>query len=348
MPSRQAPTTAPRDLLFEVRDLRVQFGSDDGPVTAIDGVSFDIPRGKTVCVVGESGSGKSITGRSLMSLLPHNARIAGGHVVYHPVAGQSVDVASLDPRGRGIRAIRGRDISLVSQEPMAALSPVHTIGQQMVPVIQRHLGLGRRQATAHAVAMLDRVGLPKPAQRINSYAFELSGGMRQRVCIAMALACHPRLVIADEPTTALDVTTQANIIDLLQDLQAETQLSILFITHDLGVVAEIADEVVVLYLGRVVERGSVQQIFAEPAHPYTKALLKSVPRLGMGRSSRLAAIRGMVPSAVDRPTGCDFHPRCDFAVAGLCDRLEPPDVQLGGGHSARCVLAQPASEAANG
>jgi len=342
------PMPKPRDLLFEVRDLRVQFGSDDGPVTAIDGVSFDIPRGKTVCVVGESGSGKSITGRSLMSLLPHNARIIGGQVTYHPAAGGPVDIAALDPRGQAIRAIRGKEISLVSQEPMAALSPVHTIGQQMVPVIQLHLGLSKRQARAHAIAMLDRVGLPRPGERIDSYAFELSGGMRQRVCIAMALACNPRLVIADEPTTALDVTTQANIIDLLQDLQAENQLSILFITHDLGVVAEIADEVVVLYLGRVVERGSVEQIFAAPTHPYTRALLKSVPRLGMGRGSRLAAIRGMVPSALNRPTGCDFHPRCDFAVAGLCDRLEPPDVSLGDGHSARCVLAQQASEATNG
>jgi peptide/nickel transport system ATP-binding protein len=333
-----------RDLLFEVSDLKVQFRTEEGIVRAVDGATFDIPRGKTVCIVGESGSGKSITGRTLMSLLPHTASITSGKVLYHPDTSTTIDISALDPRGPAIRALRGKDISLISQEPMAALSPVHTIAQQMVPVIQRHLLLTKKQATAHAVAILDRVGLPKPAQRLNGYAFEFSGGMRQRVCIAMALACNPKLVIADEPTTALDVTTQANIIDLLQELQAENVLSILFITHDLGVVAEIADEVVVLYLGKVVERGSVDQIFADPRHPYTRALLRSVPRLGTGKDTRLAAIAGMVPSPLNRPVGCDFHPRCDYAIAGLCDRVEPVDVIVGKGHSARCVLQQSSPE----
>jgi peptide/nickel transport system ATP-binding protein len=205
-----------RDLLFEVEDLKVHFLTDDGTVRAVDGVTFEIPRGKTVCIVGESGSGKSITGRSLMNLLPGMARIAGGRVQFRPEPDQEVEITALDPRGPQIRSIRGKQISLISQEPMAALSPVHTIGQQMIPVIQRHLKLSKKQAADHAAAMLARVGLPRPAERLNRYPFEFSGGMRQRVCIAMALACRPKLVIADEPTTALDVTTQANILDLLQ------------------------------------------------------------------------------------------------------------------------------------
>jgi peptide/nickel transport system ATP-binding protein len=327
-----------RDLLFEVEDLKVHFLTDDGTVRAVDGVTFEIPRGKTVCIVGESGSGKSITGRSLMNLLPGMARIAGGRVQFRPEPDQEVEITALDPRGPQIRSIRGKQISLISQEPMAALSPVHTIGQQMIPVIQRHLKLSKKQAADHAAAMLARVGLPRPAERLNRYPFEFSGGMRQRVCIAMALACRPKLVIADEPTTALDVTTQANILDLLQELQSEFKLSILFITHDLGVVAEVASEVVVMYLGKVVERGSVEEIFYDPRHPYTRALLKSVPRLGAGKNTRLATIKGMVPSPFDRPSGCDFHPRCEYAQAGLCDVADPGRVIIGPGRDVRCVL----------
>ncbi|CAH1648650.1 putative peptide import ATP-binding protein BAB2_0817 [Chelatococcus asaccharovorans] len=340
VPPVPRPAAEPQDLLFEVENLKVHFATDDGLVRAVDGVTFGIPRAKTVCIVGESGSGKSITGRSLMNLLPHTARIVDGHVLYHPEPGRTIDIGKLDPRGKPIRALRGKDVSFISQEPMAALSPVHTIGQQMVPVISRHLKLGRREATERAAAMLARVGIPKPAERLGSYPFEFSGGMRQRVCIALALSCRPKLVIADEPTTALDVTTQANIIDLLVELQEESGLSILFITHDLGVVAEVASDVVVMYLGKVVERGSVEEIFHDPRHPYTRALLRSVPRLGAGRDTRLAAIRGMVPSPFDRPKGCDFHPRCDFAIAGTCDVTAPPDVALGGSRSVRCVLPE--------
>jgi len=324
--------------LVSVVDLKVHFGTDEGVVRAVDGVTFDVPRGRTLCLVGESGSGKSISGRALMNLLPSGGRIAGGSVTYRGRAGEAIEISALDPRGRLIRSLRGKDISLISQEPMAALSPVHTIGQQIVPVIRRHLNLSKRAAETRAAEMLGRVGIPKPAERLGNYPFEFSGGMRQRVCIALALACEPRLVIADEPTTALDVTTQANIIDLLQDLQREYGLSILFITHDLGVVAEIADDVAVMYLGRIVERGTVDEIFADPRHPYTQALLKSVPRLGAGRNSRLTAIRGMVPSPFDRPAGCDFHPRCDFAIKGLCDVGDPGTVVLGPRRDVRCVL----------
>ncbi|MGF7053001.1 peptide/nickel transport system ATP-binding protein [Bosea sp. OAE752] len=337
---RPAPEDGAAPPLVTVRDLKVQIGTDDGLVRAVDGVTFDVPRGRTLCIVGESGSGKSVTGRALMSLLPPSGRIAAGSIIYSGSDGEALDVTALDPRGRRIRALRGKEISLISQEPMAALSPVHTIGQQLVPVIRRHLNLSKKTAEARAVEMLGRVGIPKPAERLNNYPFEFSGGMRQRVCIALALSCRPRLLIADEPTTALDVTTQANIIDLLQELQREDGLSILFITHDLGVVAEIADDVAVMYLGKIVERGTVEEIFADPRHPYTRALLNSVPRLGAGRGTRLAAIRGMVPSPFDRPSGCDFHPRCDAALKGVCDVADPGTVSISPRRDVRCILAR--------
>jgi peptide/nickel transport system ATP-binding protein len=340
------PTTDPRragELLLRVEDLRVQIGTDDGLIRPVDGVSFELAAGKTLCIVGESGSGKSLTGRALMNLMPERMRIAGGRIAYRTAAGPVVDIAGLPPRGPAIRAIRGAEIALVSQEPMAALSPVHTVGQQLGAVIRRHMGLGRKAVRERALECLADVGIPKPAERLDSYPFEFSGGMRQRVCIALALSCGPRLIIADEPTTALDVTTQANILDLFKKLQAEHGLSILFITHDLGVVADVADQVAVMYLGKVVERGPVDDIFYNPQHPYTRALLKSVPTLSRQRVHRLAAIRGMVPSAFDRPPGCPFHPRCDQAVAGLCDRHDPPETALGPGRGARCVLLEDAA-----
>jgi peptide/nickel transport system ATP-binding protein len=329
------------DPLIEVDNLRTHFFGGAGTVRAVDGVSFAIPRGKTVCVVGESGSGKSITGRSILNQVPRGGRIVSGSIRYRPdPAAPVVDLAALDPRGREIRAIRGAQIGLISQEPMAALSPVHSIGNQMLEVIQLHLKMGRKEAYEHAVETLALVGIPRPADRMGSYAFEFSGGMRQRVCIALALACRPKLLIADEPTTALDVTTQANILDLIASLQAEFGLSVLFVTHDLGVVAEIADDVVVMYLGRVVETGDVDTIFHNPAHPYTKALLHSVPRLHAPPTRRLATIEGMVPSRFERPQGCSFHPRCVQAVAGLCDRSDPAPVTVGGRHLASCLLVE--------
>jgi peptide/nickel transport system ATP-binding protein len=327
------------DPLIEVDDLRTHFFGGAGTIKAVDGVSFAIPRGKTVCVVGESGSGKSITGRSILNQVPRGGRIVSGAIRYRPdPAAPSVDLAALDPRGHDMRAIRGAQIGLISQEPMAALSPVHTIGNQMMEVIRLHLKMGKKEAREHAIETLALVGIPRPAERMENYAFQFSGGMRQRVCIALALACRPKLLIADEPTTALDVATQANILDLLASLQADFGLSVLFVTHDLGVVAEIADEVVVMYVGRVVEAGDVDTIFHAPAHPYTKALLQSVPRMNGEPTERLAIIDGMVPSRFNRPQGCSFHPRCKEARAGLCDRKDPQSVAIGDGHVASCLL----------
>ncbi|TDW28300.1 peptide/nickel transport system ATP-binding protein [Rhizobium azibense] len=339
MPAKEPDRSAAPDLLIEVDNLHTHFFGNAGLVRAVDGVSFSIPRGRTVCVVGESGSGKSITGRSILNQVPRGGRVVSGAIRYRPDAGKPpVDIVALDPRGKEMRAIRGAQIALISQEPMAALSPVHTIGNQMIEVIRLHLNMGRREAKEHAIETLALVGIPRPTERMESYAFQFSGGMRQRVCIALALSCRPKLLIADEPTTALDVTTQANILDLLSTLQADFNLSVLFVTHDLGVVSEIADEVVVMYLGKVVETGDVDTIFHAPAHPYTRALLQSVPRMHAGGTKRLRTIEGMVPSPLDRPQGCGFHPRCAKAVAGLCDRKAPEPVTISKGHVASCLL----------
>ncbi|MGL5138131.1 MAG: ABC transporter ATP-binding protein [Beijerinckiaceae bacterium] len=322
--------------LISIRDLKVHFPTDEGLVKAVDGVDFDIPRGRTVCVVGESGSGKSITARAILNQVPKPGSIVAGTIRFEGDA--KVDIAALDRRGEAIRAIRGREIALISQEPMAALSPVHTIGNQIVEAIRLHLPLTKKQARERAAEMLGKVGIPKPKDRLDSYSFELSGGMRQRVCIAMALSCEPKLLIADEPTTALDVTTQANILDLIAEFQQKLGMSVLFITHDLGVVAEIADEMVVMYLGRVAERGSVEDVFANPRHPYTQALLRSVPRMGRGARERLYSIPGMVPNPFDRPEGCGFNPRCEKRIAGRCEMVDPGMTLFGDGGAARCHL----------
>ncbi|MBN9332470.1 MAG: ABC transporter ATP-binding protein [Devosia sp.] len=323
IPTEGAGVAAPPPVL-SIEDLNVQFFTDDGGIKALDGVSLTIPQGKTLCIVGESGSGKSITGRSILNQIPRPGRRVSGRIRYWRKPDEApVEISALDPKSREMRAIRGGEISLISQEPMAALSPVHTIGNQMREAIQQHLKLDRKAADAHAVEMLAKVGIPRPADRLSNYAFEFSGGMRQRICIALALACSPRLLIADEPTTALDVTTQANIIDLLLELQAELGISIMFITHDLGVVAEIADEIAVMYLGRIVEQGSSVSVFQDPKHPYTRALIRSIPSMTGERGSRLDTIRGMVPSPFNRPSGCTFNPRCDDFMPGVCDRLEP-------------------------
>jgi len=326
------------DNLLELKDVETHFFTDEGVVKSVDGVSYNVPRGKTLCVVGESGSGKSVTARSILRIVDHPGRIVGGEILLHRAAGESLDIAKLDPYGDEIRAVRGKDIAMIFQEPMSALSPVHTIGDQLTEAMLLHLPVTKRQAEARAVEMLTKVGLPKPGDRLKSYPFELSGGMRQRVCIAMALMCEPKLLIADEPTTALDVTTQANILDVLSDLQREMDMSVMFITHDLGVVAEIADEVVVMYLGKAVERGTVDEIFYDPKHPYTKSLLNSIPKLELGTRHRLEAIRGMVPHPFNRPTGCSFHTRCDEVMVGVCNKIVPPPEQPSPGREVRCLL----------
>lgn len=331
-----APAAPP---LIEIDDLKVRFFTHDGSIDALEGVSLTIPQGKTLCIVGESGSGKSITGRAILNQVPRPGQITEGSIRYYRTAGaEPVDITGLDPRGAQMRAIRGGEIGLISQEPMAALSPVHTIGNQMREAIRLHTKLGKKAADAHAIEMLAKVGIPRPAERLNNYSFEFSGGMRQRICIALALSASPRLLIADEPTTALDVTTQANIVDLLLGLQEELGISIMFITHDLGVVAEIADEIAVMYLGKIVEQGDSLSIFRDPKHPYTKALLRSIPTFTRERGGRLQTIKGMVPSPFQRPSGCTFHPRCDAFMPGICDRLVPWPVEPQPARVVRCHL----------
>ncbi|MEO3764018.1 ABC transporter ATP-binding protein [Streptomyces sp. B5E4] len=355
--------------LLDISDLKTHFDTQEGTVRAVDGVSFTVPRGRIVCVVGESGCGKSVTARSVLGLIEEPGRIVGGSIRFSVKAAAdaegtadaadaaeaaSVDLAALDPRGEEIRAVRGGRIAMVFQEPMAALSPMYTVGDQLVEAIRLHLPLTREAARARAVHLLERVGIPGAERRMDAYSFQLSGGMCQRVMIAIALSCEPELLIADEPTTALDVTTQARILDLLTEIQADSGMSVLFITHDLGVVAEVADEVVVMYLGTVVEQGPVDAIFHDPAHPYTRALLGSVPRMGAGARQRLATIRGNVPHPSERPAGCPFHPRCASAVAGVCDTAEPPETALSEHRRVRCVLhgdtppAVPAAATAEG
>jgi oligopeptide/dipeptide ABC transporter ATP-binding protein len=333
-------TQTARDLLLSVQDLKIHFFTNEGVVKAVDGASFEIERGKTLCVVGESGSGKSVAARALLQIVHRPGKIVDGKVLYHQqLSGitQTIDITALDPRGRAIRNIRGNDIAMIFQEPMTSLSPAYTIGNQIVEAIRLHQDVSKAEARNRAIEMLRRVGIPKPELRVDEYPFRLSGGMRQRCMIAMALSCNPALLIADEPTTALDVTTQAQILDLMQSFKEDFDMSILFITHDLGVVAEIADDVAVMYLGNVVERGDVDTIFNSPAHPYTTALLESIPKIGPARE-RLDPIKGMVPSPFQRPTGCPFHPRCKHRIENVCDRVVPQPIMVNPNQETRCHL----------
>ncbi|WP_432879063.1 ABC transporter ATP-binding protein [Kribbella sp. CA-245084] len=315
--------------LLEVRELRTHFELGDGVVKAVDGVSLTVQRGRTLAVVGESGCGKSVTARSILRLVEKPARIVGGEVLLYGDTdgpdGEPLDL--LAAKDKRLRQVRWADIAMVFQEPMASLSLVHTIGDQIIEAVRLHENLGKQAARDRAIEMLDRVGIPDPKRRVDSYPFQLSGGMRQRAMIAMALSCRPRLLIADEPTTALDVTTQAQILDLLQDLQQELGMAIMLITHDLGVAAQVADEVAVMYLGEVVEQGPASAVLSRPKHPYTQALVRSVPRLGQSAKDRLVAVRGTVPPPYERPSGCRFHPRCDAFMAGKCDTTVPARVR---------------------
>ena len=320
--------------LLEVTDLRTHFFTDDGVVRAVDGVSFAVERGATLGIVGESGCGKSITARSIINMIRPPGRIVGGEILFRrDGAAAPVDIVKLDPEGKEIRSIRWAEISMIFQEPMTSLSPVHSVGEQMVEALEIHLHLGRTEAAKRSVDLLGRVGLARPKELMDRYRHQLSGGMRQRVMIAMALTCEPALLIADEPTTALDVTTQAQILELLADLQQEFGMAMVFITHDLGVIAEIADDVLVMYLGRQVEEADVDTVFHAPAHPYTRALLGSIPRRGAGR--RLEVISGAVPDPLNAPEGCTFHPRCPHYDPARC--ASPELVALAPGHRARCA-----------
>jgi len=325
---------------LEVRNLSTSFATDEGRVDAVADVSFAISAGKTTAIVGESGSGKSVTSLTLMRLLPRTAATrVSGEAWFVDRAGSRLDLLAL-PESR-MRALRGNQVAMIFQEPMTSLNPVFSIGGQIAESLRMHKGLDRAAARAEALRMLDLVEMPAAAQRLDEYPHQLSGGMRQRVMIALAMACDPTLLIADEPTTALDVTIQAQILALMRRLQAETGMSILFITHNLGVVAHHADDVVVMYAGRVVERASVRPLFATPAHPYTQGLLACLPgkahSAGKSRPRRLFAIRGQVSSPLAPPPGCAFAPRCDQAQAA-CAKGMPPLVDTGEARQARCVL----------
>ena len=319
-----------REAVLTVDRLKTVFRTRQGPAEAVSDVSFDIRRGETVAIVGESGSGKSVTALSVMRLLESTGRVAAGSIVFN-----GTDLASLTEDD--MRKTRGREIAMVFQDPITCLDPVYQIGHQIREALNIHEDLSHAEAHARAVELLKMVGIPDPEQRLRNYPHQMSGGQRQRVMIAIALACRPKLLIADEPTTALDVTVQAQILELMSDLQKETGASMLLVTHDLGVVAEMADRVVVMYAGKVVEQGPVDDVLQNPQHPYTEALLKSNPGLVTDRAQRLTAIEGTVPSIFDMPVGCRFHPRCPYAW-DTCVNEEPPLLELGEDRRSRCWL----------
>jgi oligopeptide/dipeptide ABC transporter ATP-binding protein len=331
------------DSLLSVRDLKTYFAQDEGLVKAVDGVSFDVAPGGTLGIVGESGCGKSVTARSILRIVDRPGRIVDGEIRFRRAsrnggAAAVVDLTKLEPNGEEMRAIRGAEIALIFQEPMSSFSPVHTVGSQIVEAILLHQPVSRREARDRAIEMLRRVGVSTPEQRMDQLSNQLSGGLRQRAMIAMALSCHPTLLIADEPTTALDVTTQTQILELMRQLQREDGMAIILITHDLGVVAEMATHVAVMYLGRVVEQAPVDAIFHAPKHPYTRALLRSIPRMRARSRERLRPIAGAVPHPYDRPTGCPFHPRCPDAIPGRCSVDAPRLRPVGDGHAVSCFL----------
>ncbi len=330
-----------RAVLLEVKDLKTQFFLDEGTVRAVDGASFKIHRGETLGVVGESGCGKSITARSILRIVRPPGRIVEGSIQWHgSVGGHAVELTRLDPQSNAMRNIRGAEISMVFQEPMSSLSPVHTIGNQIIEAIRLHQSVTQDEARRKALHVLNQVGMPQPNRIIDRYPHQLSGGMRQRAMIAMALSCHPDLLIADEPTTALDVTTEAQILTLMRELQRELGMAIMFITHNLGVVAQMTENVIVMYMGKVVERADVVTLFHNPKHPYTTALLESIPRLGTRGQGRLASIKGSVPNPYSIVTGCPFHPRCPSFMPGLCDTIVPQETAIDGNpeHTVRCHL----------
>ena len=328
--------------LLEISGLKTVFPTDDGIVNAVNDVSFEIDRGQTVGVVGESGCGKSITGLSLLQLVPSPGRIEAGEIqFYRNGEDDPLDIAQISPKSELMRQIRGNEIAIIFQEPMTSLNPVYTVGNQIAEAIILHEQVDKKTARERAIEMIARVGIPAPAQRVDEYPHQLSGGMRQRVMIAMALCCSPTLLIADEPTTALDVTIQAQVLDLMQELQAEMGMAIMLITHDLGVIADLADEVVVMYAGRVVEKGTVDDIFYNPLHPYTQGLLKSIPVLGRTPQKTLPSIPGTVPHPLTLPTGCSFQSRCSERMPE-CERMPELTVINGetenGEHAVRCWL----------
>lgn len=335
----------PSKLLIEVKNLKTYFFLPQGIVRSVDNASFNIYRGKTMGVVGESGCGKSVTAQSILRIVPTPGKIVDGEILFHQLAQQDgegsveevIDLAKMDWQDKKLRSIRGSEIAMIFQEPMTSLSVIHTIGNQIEEAIMLHQNLKAREARERAIDMLARVGIAQPEKNVDEYPFRLSGGMRQRAMIAMALSCHPQLLIADEPTTALDVTTEAQILDLMRKLQEDLGMSIMFITHDLGVVAEMCSEVVVMYLGRVVEYSDVVELFYHPNHPYTQALLNSIPKLTSKSGGRLEPITGYVPDPYTQLPGCPFHPRCPHRME-ICDKVAPELAEISPNHWVSCHL----------
>ncbi len=334
--------------ILSVDGLRVTFPTRHGDVHVVNGLDFALQRGRTLGIVGESGCGKSMTARATLGITPEPGRVSSGRVVYFGPEGE-IDITALPPDGKAIRSLRGDRIAMIFQEPMTSFSPVHTIGSQIVEAIRLHRGVSVEDARRRAGDLLERVGIPDPRTRLSSYPFQLSGGMRQRAMIAMALACDPEVLIADEPTTALDVTIQAQILGLLADLQDETGMAIMLITHDFGIVAQACHEVAVMYLGRIVESGPVTQVLDDPLHPYTRGLLRSIPTLGRPRRAGFEPIKGAVPGPGETVSGCPFHPRCAEVIEGRCATAVPRLAQAAAvRRQVRCFLHRPETEGDGG
>ena len=323
------------DTLLKISDLKIQFSLDDGVLKAVDGIDLEIKKSSVVGLIGESGCGKSVTARAIMRILEDPGKIAhGGILLNHN--DETDDLTSFEKNSKEIRSIRGKEISMIFQEPMTSLSPVHTVGQQITEAIFLHRTKNKREAYDIVIDMLQKVGISNPVQRYLEYPHQLSGGMRQRVMIAMALCCSPSLLIADEPTTALDVTVQAQILELMGELQNKLNMSILYITHNLGVIAEIADETYVMYLGKIVEYGSVKQVFDNPLHPYTRRLIKSIPRFDANKIEELDTIKGNVPIPINMPVQCGFCSRCEEILSDECRTSIPKLIEVEPGHYVRC------------
>jgi len=325
--------------LLTVENLTLRFRTDEGLVTAVDDVSFEVAPGEVLGIVGESGSGKSVTAKSLMRLNPDNARYAPESRITLNLPNGPVEVLKLRTE-REMQVVRGGAVSMIFQEPMASFAPAITIGDQMTEQLRLHRGVTEKQARDTSIEMLERVGISDAPRRFDQYAFELSGGMRQRAMIAMALSTKPKLLIADEPTTALDVTIQAQVLDLMKGLVADFGMGIIFITHDLGVIAQTADRVAVMYLGRMVEEGTVRQVIKHPVHPYTKGLLNALPKIE-NLDAPLTPVPGDIPSPLERPSGCVFHTRCTVSLGDPCRTIVPPRVTVAGGHEGACLLLAP-------
>ena len=328
-----------KNTILEIKDLNISIPMPEGMLTPVRGVNFDMRKGETVGLVGESGCGKSLTCRAILAINEKKCKAAGS-IFYNSDEKGEIDLLKLDPRGKSIRAIRGKDIAMIFQEPMVAFSPLYTIGNQITEATLLHITKNKNKAKEITLDVMKKVGIANAEKRYNQYPHEFSGGMLQRAMISMALVCNPKILIADEPTTALDVTIQAQILELMKEMQKDFNMGILFITHDLGVVAKMCDRVNVMYLGRIVESGTTEKIYADPEHPYTRGLMGSVHKIGQKKSERLFSIEGTVPLAMNLPRACGFYERCDARIEGLCDRAEPELVEVAPEHCVACFACQ--------